>query len=139
MTMTDFDKPFQWYQDLFARELGLEIADPKSGLLIGDPSKLEGIANHYLHHPEYSRVGREMLLVPLLDCLYYRLKAGPLPQKTHDLVRRAIGRAMSDLYDRDALRPLWETPDLPNDPNPVGTWMRAQFPDWIPPPSVWSE
>lgn len=139
MTMPDFDRPFQWYQDFFARELDLQIADPDAGLLMGDPAKLEAIADHYLNHPEYSRVGREMLLVPLLDCLHYRLAAGPLSPGTCDLVRKAIGRAMNDEYDRDALRPLWATPDLPNDPNPVGTWMRAQFPDWTPPPSVWSQ
>jgi len=136
--VNELDKPFQWYQEKLARELSLEVADPAMGLLMGDPSKLEAIAEHYLDHPEYSRVGREMLLIPLLDCLEDRLECGQLQKNTEALIRRAIIQAMNNLYDRDALRHYWETPDLPNDTNPVGAWLHAQFPEWKPPPSVWS-
>lgn len=127
-----------WYEERFCRDLGLcKHAGGGWGAVNHDIAKVEKIAQYYLDHPEYCRVGREMLLECLLISFENRLISAHLSQEAQDLVRLAMGRALNDQYDRDALRPYWETPDLPQDPNPLGGWMHEQFPDFVLPPSVW--
>jgi|GEM_PF-4701961 len=137
--MSDFDKPFQWYQELFVRELGLRIVSAETGVVFGTAEQLEIIAQHYLDHPEYSRVGREMLLVALLDSMTSRLEAEQLADSTTDLLRCAMIRAMNDVYDRDQLECHWQAATGSSASDPVGAWIRTEFPDWTPPPSVWSQ
>jgi hypothetical protein len=136
--MDEVDRPYVWFQDQFCRDLGLcNHAEQDWGYANCSASKTEAIAQYYLDHPEYSRVGREMLIESLLSSFHDRLLEDQPPQGTHDLVRRAVQRAMEDLYDRDSLRPFWEVEDKPHDPNPLYGWLRTSFPDWTPPPSVW--
>ncbi len=135
--MAEDEHSYRWYVEALERDLGLVAADPMYGKFWSDPSKLELIGQYYLAHPEYSRVGREMILEVLWDSLETRLEAGRLPSATCALVREATERAMSDPYDRESFRHIWQTESTPTDPNYVGDWVKREFPDWQPGRSVW--
>jgi hypothetical protein len=144
MSVDVWDKPYDWYQDLFCRDLGLcNRSEQDWGWINFDSRRVGEFAEYYLSHAEYSRVGREMLVESLLSSFQELLTLRPqeVTQELDDLMCRAVAMAIGDLYDRDSVALHWDGPDERKNrkyPNPIDDWLHRRFPGWIPPPSVWS-
>lgn len=134
------DLPYEWCQALFCRDSGLcTRAEQDWGSANADPVRISQVAEYYLAHPEYSRVGREMLIECVLESASERMRAAALSPHEVMLLHRAVERAIRDTYDPDVVTIYWEVIDRPGDPNPLYWWIREHFHDWRPSLSVWSE
>ncbi len=135
--MNQFDLPYTWYEDLYARDLGLECLG--DGRFNRDAGKVELIARYYLAHPEHSRIGREMLAEAMLDSLHELLERGPAPEAIDQIAQEAVACMIADAYDRDHVRHYWNLEDPSGRRVPLAIWLNERFPGWVPPPSIWRQ
>jgi hypothetical protein len=103
-----------------------------------DPARIADLANYYLQHIAHSRVGREMILYCLYDSADARLSGGSLSAFEEQVLKDATRRAMADVYDRDVVSYYWEPVADPHGESPLSLWIKQNFPNWEPPPSIWS-
>lgn len=140
MNIDPMDRSFTWYQELFCRELCLCVeSDQDWGSANYDAERIVEIGQYYIDHPEFSRVGREMILESTCESASERMRSGQLSIEAENVLYKVVQKAIADIYDRDVIALYWRVPDQPKDPNPLHRWLRDRFPDWTPPPSVWSE
>lgn len=135
------DNHWTWYAALYCRELGL-CNDTQGGEGWGannqNPARVADLATYYLRHSEHSRVGKEMILCCMYDSARTALAIGPLSASQDQVLRDATRRAMADVYDRDVVSWYWERVADPQGECHLSLWIKHAFPDWEPPPSIWS-
>ncbi len=130
-----FNKSIEWYQDLFCKDLQLCMRCSQDwGYVNFEPARAAEIAQYYLDHPEYSRVGRRMLVESFMSAAQSQLRAGTLDKDTEGILPKAVQRAMNNPYDCEEISIYW---NMREKSNLLHLWLQLQFSDWSPPSSVW--
>lgn len=129
---------WKYYADKFSIDLGLNIGN-QAGEYWGydnyDANRVSEFARYFISHPEYHWVAREALCSCVLVSADHRLETGTLNEDEETHLLAVVKLAMSDPYLRDVVRYHWHEPSH----FPLARWLRANFPDWEPPRSIWSQ